>query len=114
MANGETSDFGTRLRTTRVGASLSQTDLAERAGLTPAAISQIEAGERLPAFNTLSRLAAALKTSVGYLLGEQVAEVPPEMKAMFRDLDDLSPADREKVKGFAAFLNAQAKADPTK
>lgn len=114
MAEAEAKGFGARLRTTRVGASLSQTDLAERAGLTPAAISQIEAGERLPAFNTLAQLAEALKTSVGYLLGEEVAELPPEMKAMFRDLDALSSADREKVKDFAAFLNAQARTDPTK
>ncbi len=109
MSDNAAGRFSEILKATRTGAKLSQTELAEKAGLTPAAISQIEAGERLPAFATLVQLSKALQTSVGYLLGEDSASAPPDMKAMFRDLKELGPEDRDKVKDFAAFLRAQVR-----
>jgi len=103
--------FGARLRVTREGENLSQSELAERAGLTPAAVSQIESGERLPAFKTLTQLAAALKTSVSFLLGESGTDLPPKLKAMFRDLEALSAKDVDKVRDYAAYLRAHREAD---
>ena len=87
---------------------LSQTELADRSGLTPAAVSQIEADDRQPSFKTLSSLAGALGISVGYLLGEE-PELPSELKAFFRDLEKLDSTDVQKLKDFAAFLRDQAK-----
>ena len=95
--------FGARLRRIREQKQWSQTQLAEKAGLTPAAVSQIESDERQPSFNTLSKLAAALGVSVGYLVGDE-AELPAELQAFFRDLEKLNSSDVQQLKDFAAFL----------
>ena len=100
--------FGKRLKKIRDMKRLSQTELAERSGVTPAAVSQIEADDRQPSFKTLSSLAGALGISVGYLLGEE-SDLPSEHKAFFRDLERLDANDVEKLKDFAAFLRERAK-----
>lgn len=101
--------FGKRLQQTREIKDLSQTELAARSDLTPAAISQLEAGDRLPSFKTLSSLAHALGTSVGFLLGEEDARLPSELKAFFRDLQELNSTDVKQLRDYAAFLKAQNK-----
>jgi transcriptional regulator with XRE-family HTH domain len=93
---------------------LSQTELATRSGLTPAAISQLESDDRDPAFKTLTRLAVALETSVGFLLGEHKAVVPPELRDFFQNLEDLTPQDLGKVRDFAAYLRFQSRGKPGK
>jgi len=100
--------FGTRLRAAREIQKMTQTELASRAGLTPAAISQLESDEREPAFKTLTRLAAALQTSVGFLLGEHRPILPPELKDFFQDLEKLEPRDLAKVRDFTAYLRFQS------
>jgi transcriptional regulator with XRE-family HTH domain len=52
------------LRRLRERQQLSQTALAERAGLTKAAVNYIERGHRVPNFDTLERLADALECRV--------------------------------------------------
>jgi transcriptional regulator with XRE-family HTH domain len=89
---------------------MSQTDLAGRSGLTPAAISQLESDDREPAFKTLTRLAGALQTSVSFLLGEHKHVLPPELKAFFQDLEDLNPQDLAKVRDFTDYLRFQSRA----
>lgn len=103
--------FGQRLKQMRELAKppLKQSELATRAGLTPAALSQIEAGERNPSFKTLRQLADALHTSVGALLGEAQPNLPPAYQAFFRDLEKLNSADLDKVRDYAAFLQYQAR-----
>jgi transcriptional regulator with XRE-family HTH domain len=99
--------FGTRLRRIREQKGWSQTELAEKSSLTPAAVSQIEADDRQPSFKTLSSIASALGITVGYLLGEQ-PELPSELKAFFRDLQKLDANDVQQLKNFAAFLRQKA------
>ena len=105
------SSFGERLRKQRELKGWSQSDLAENSGLTPAAVSQIEADSRQPSFKTLASLAAALRVSVGYLVGEE-PELPSELKAFFRDLERLDAGDVQQLKDFAAFLRAKAVKPP--
>jgi transcriptional regulator with XRE-family HTH domain len=100
--------FGARLKWIRGQKKWSQTELAEKAGLTPAAISQIESDERQPSFNTLSRLAQALGVTVGYLVGDE-AELPSELQAFFRDLEKLDSSDVQQLKDLAAFLRNKAR-----
>ena len=102
------SSFGKRLKKVREQKGWSQTELADRAGLTPAAISQIEADDRQPSFKTLSSLAGALGISVGYLLGEEPA-LPTDLQAFFRDLEKLDAGDVKQLKDFAAFLREKVK-----
>lgn len=65
--------FGQRLRETRVGAGLSQSDLEERSGIPKARLSRYENGHVAPSIQTLERLARALNVSEASLLGDQRA-----------------------------------------
>jgi transcriptional regulator with XRE-family HTH domain len=114
MATTSPKTFGDRLRLTRELRKLTQTELAEHSELTPAAISQLESGDRLPAFKSLTKLANALKTSASYLLGEQGTELPPELQAFFRDLDALDSSDVEKVREYATYLRSRSKSNQKK
>src|SRR5436305_4391258 len=60
MTASQTTTFGALLRRYRRAASLSQEALAERAGLSMAAISALERGRRTPRPETVQMLAAAL------------------------------------------------------
>lgn len=65
---------GTRIRARREELGLSQERLAEAAGVHRVTIINVEAGESRPNIDTVVRLAAALGTTVGALLGEAPAE----------------------------------------
>jgi transcriptional regulator with XRE-family HTH domain len=59
--------FGTRLREVRQAQGLTQEHLAEKASLSLNFLNLIERGERGPSFDSLERLARALKTPVAEL-----------------------------------------------
>lgn len=65
-----------RLRLARQRAGLSQDALADRTGLYPSELSQMEMGRRLPTVPQLRQLALALGVSTDYLVGLQ--ELPAE------------------------------------
>lgn len=62
-------DFRTRLKSSREAASLTQAQLAKRAGLSLDGIRALEQGLRRPGADTLRRLAVALQVNVDRLLG---------------------------------------------
>ncbi|RKP43264.1 helix-turn-helix domain-containing protein [Trinickia fusca] len=66
--------FPERLRSAREYRGLTQTQLAERAGLQPSAVSHFETGARKPSFDNLRLLADTLDVTTDYLLG-RVAEI---------------------------------------
>lgn len=61
--------FGSRVLAERQRQALSQRALAERAGLAPSSISKIENARVSPTYDVMLRLATALGTDVGVLLG---------------------------------------------
>jgi transcriptional regulator with XRE-family HTH domain len=61
--------FPARLKAARELRELSQTALAEKAGLPATSISHFEAGSRKPSFDNLRLLADALSVTADYLLG---------------------------------------------
>jgi transcriptional regulator with XRE-family HTH domain len=61
------SPLGERIRTLRQERELQQRQLAEKAGLTPSMVSQIESGRLSPSLNTLGKLAAALGVPIAGL-----------------------------------------------
>ncbi len=85
---------------------MSQSELAERAGFQPSAVSHFETGRRAPSFDNLRRLADALGVSTDYLFGrmEEPTGSGPLAKKIFRDLGNMSPADQEAVAAMAAAL----------
>jgi len=65
--------FGQRLRETRVGAGMSQSDLEGISGIPKARLSRYENGHVAPSIQTLERLAKALDVSEASLLGDRRA-----------------------------------------
>ncbi len=66
-----TEELSWRLRRLRKLAGLSQEALARRAGVSRNFLAQIERGESVPTVSVLRRLASALGTTAGNLLGEE-------------------------------------------
>ncbi len=87
-----------RIKQAREKRGFSQAELARRASLTPAAISQFEAGDREPSLASLGRLANALGASTEHLMGREVDEKfmsNPDVSAMFRGMSKLNDADKQ-------------------
>jgi transcriptional regulator with XRE-family HTH domain len=66
--------IGPKVRQLRRQKNLSLQQLAERAGLSAAAIHKIERNGMVPTITTLMKLAAALNRSVAYFVDEELAE----------------------------------------
>jgi transcriptional regulator with XRE-family HTH domain len=63
--------LGERIRQLRVERALQQRQLAEKAGLTPSMVSQIESGRLTPSLHTLGRIGAALGVPIAVLFDGQ-------------------------------------------
>ena len=94
----------TRIVERRKTLRLNQTQLAQQAGVTPAAISQIESGDRVPTIPVLHRIATVLKVSLDYLTGKtDDSELKDllqneEVREFFRGFQSLSERDRDVIK----------------
>jgi ribosome-binding protein aMBF1 (putative translation factor) len=61
--------FSERLRAARELRKMSQSEVAEKSGLLPSAVSHFETGRRSPSFANLKALSDALKVTTDYLIG---------------------------------------------
>jgi transcriptional regulator with XRE-family HTH domain len=99
-------EFAERLRSAREGRGMSQSELAQKSGLQPSAVSHFETGRRSPSFDNLRKLADALSVSTDFLLGR--ADTPgfsgPATTNLFRHAERLSNDDLEKISEFAKLL----------
>ncbi|MFA5168256.1 MAG: helix-turn-helix transcriptional regulator [Candidatus Omnitrophota bacterium] len=89
-----------RIKQYREALPLSQSEFSKKTGLTPAAISQFESGEREPSLDSLRKLAEGLNVPVGYLVGEEADKEfldEPELVAMFREMKKLKQEDKKKL-----------------
>lgn len=89
----------TRITTAREALGLKQGQLAELAGVTPSAISQIENGLRVPSIPVLDRIASVLKVSLDYLTGKSEEPKAQTLRAtqLYRDLESLSEGDQKLI-----------------
>ena len=92
------------LKRIRKSKRLSQSGLAKRTGLMPAAISHFETGERRPSLENLLKLADALAVSVDYLLGREVARATSASGKLLKDFEKLSLKDQEVISDMAKLL----------
>lgn len=67
--------FAQNLRTLRENQQLTQRQLGDQAGLSPAAVSQLEVGQRRPNFVSLLSLVKALGTTPNTLIGVDAGHV---------------------------------------
>ncbi|WP_127718248.1 helix-turn-helix domain-containing protein [Halobacteriovorax sp. HLS] len=104
-----------RIKSIRENLGLTQARLASDAGITPAAISQIEAAERVPSTPVLRRLASVLRVSTDYLLGNsddsELSDLLQDenIQSFFRDYKNLSPEDQNQMKSIVEILKAKKK-----
>ena len=67
-------DFGNRVKTLRKKNNYTQSQLAERLGVTKSVISAYEIGLRMPSYDILISLARVFKVSTDFLLGVEQKE----------------------------------------
>ena len=101
-----------RLRLAREAAALTQTALAGRVSLTPAAVSQFEKGEARPAGATLARLASDLGFPIGFFT---VSAAPSSLdpapgnddgdRGFFRSLRSTTVTDRRRALALAHLVH---------
>ena len=63
--------MGKRIKKQREGLGFQMKELSDKIGVTPSLISQIESGKAFPSIVTLKKVAEALHTTVGELIGEK-------------------------------------------
>lgn len=107
--------IGRRIREARDKLGFNQARLAKEAEITPAAISQIEGGERTPSTPIVRRLASVLQVSVDYLLGStdksELKDILQDqsVQRFFRGFQDLSASDKQHIEKQIELLRLQAK-----
>jgi len=99
----EIMSVGERIKNRRIELGISQTQLAKVAELTPAAISQFEAGSRKPSFDAISNLASALNVSTDYLVGNH-NNVGDEYAEMIRNIMGFSEENKKLMFEFYEFV----------
>jgi transcriptional regulator with XRE-family HTH domain len=99
--------FGARLAKVREDAGFTQSSLARAVGLSQSAISQIEAGERNPSYETIRQLAGAMNLTPAYLVGGEVEGLSEEEIAFFRQYRGLDEKARHELEEYAAYLRAK-------
>ena len=91
-----------RLTIARWAASLTKRDLAERSGLSPASITQYEAGRTLPPAATLAKLALALGVPVAYFERRNDRRRPDlTARSYFRSLRSTPQRERDRADALA-------------
>ncbi|MFC1762344.1 helix-turn-helix domain-containing protein [Planctomycetota bacterium] len=97
-------NFADRLQKIRKSKQLSQSGLANKIGLKPAAVSHFETGQRKPPFETLIKLADALSVSIDYLCGRDVDRATTATGKLVKDFERLSLKDQEVVQDMVQVL----------
>lgn len=104
----KSSEIANKIKNLREKVNWSQSELAERAGVTPSAISMIESGQRSPSLVVTRKISEAFKITVSELTGEQAPQdTNKEAQAFFRqygDLENLDEADQKIIKNLIKSL----------
>ena len=88
---------------------MSQAELARVAGLPSSSIAHFESGARKPSFDSLGKLATALKVTTDYLLGRvDVVDAAAPDDPLARYGAQLSTRDRALVEDFMRMLMERA------
>jgi transcriptional regulator with XRE-family HTH domain len=104
-----------RITLAREEKGLNQAQLAEKSGVTPAAISQIEKGSRTPTIPVLQRIASVLNVSIDYLLGKadeselDVLLHDQNVRTFYRGFQELDPEDKETIEKMVEFFKSKKK-----
>jgi transcriptional regulator with XRE-family HTH domain len=103
-----------RIKSVREEKGLTQAQLASQASITPAAISQIESGDRMPSTPILRRIASVLQVSIDYLLGAtdevEIRDLLTNegIQKFFRNYQSLSAQDQQLIQQQIEFLRSKS------
>lgn len=93
--------ISSKIKELRASYGWSQNELARKSGITAAALSQIEKGNRVPTLVVTRKIAATLEISLEELIGETSQPVPNKSEVFFRKnqgaLESLDEKDMEFV-----------------
>jgi len=113
----KTSSLPTKLQYIRKLKSLSQKDLAQKAGVSPGLVAQLELGKVNASLKTVNKLADALNISVCYLIMDQqeidgvMAGISPTLRNMLQDpkiqavIGSICTLDEDQLKLVLNFIN---------
>lgn len=98
------STLGDRIKALRVERELQQRQLAEKAGLTPSMVSQIESGRLTPSLHTLGKVAGALGVPIAALFdGQPMGSIHVTRKKDYPVVSFDGAAERWSVLGAGLF-----------
>ena len=102
----EAKQFRERLVKLRVLREITQTELASISGMTTAAISQFENGTRVPAFDSIIKMADALNITVDYLIGRNYKPISagPSIDKLMRHAEQLPTYELDMLTNLAKIL----------
>ena len=102
----EAKQFRKRLVKLRELRDITQTELASRSGLQTAAISQFETGKRVPAFDSLVKMADAMNITIDYLIGRNHKTIAagPAIDKLMRHAEQLTPYELDILTNLAKIL----------
>lgn len=101
--------FRTNLRALREMRGLTQAEMGTRAGIAPASISHFETGQRVPALDSLVKLADALEVSVDTLLGRAPVESSAQIDPVFLRASRANAQTLDTVRRITEALLAESK-----
>lgn len=96
-------NIGLEIKELRTYLGLNQNQLAKLSGLTPAAISQIEGGQREPSLSTIDKICEALEIEPAYLFRDKTKKQSTSAIIEHKKLSDHDKAEIEKFMQFLAF-----------
>jgi transcriptional regulator with XRE-family HTH domain len=104
---------GRKIRQLRKDRKLTQTDLAARVGIQQSDLSRMEKGEYRVSLDTLFRLLAEFKLSIGEFFDDVNREsVTPRDAHLIREIKTLDEDSQREVEDFIAFKRAQREGRP--
>lgn len=104
---------GRKIRRLRKERKLTQTELASRIGVQQSDLSRMEKGEYRVSLDTLFRILAEFKLSIGEFFDDLVQEtVTPRDIQIMQSLKAMDEVTRREVEEFIAFKRAQSKRRP--
>ena len=104
------STFSNRLKTQREALKFSQSKLASEVGLHQSIIGRYERDEAKPTIDVVSKMAGALNTTVGYLLGENDQADTFKNPDMLRRFKDILSFPKEKQEHILFAIDSMIKA----
>ena len=100
--------FRHNLRRLRELRKLTQTEVGSRAGIASASVSHFETGQRVPALETLVKLADALSVTIDALLGRAPVESAAQIDPIFLQASRADVQTLETVRRVTAAIIADA------